>query len=49
MNSFAVFSFENKVGALFKDLFKLTHSKRGEGAKLSLIEVHLDRRRDACP
>ena len=49
MNSFAVPLIENKVGALFKDLFKLTHSKRGESAKLSLIEVHLDRRRDACP
>ena len=48
MNSFAVPLIENKVGALFKDLSKLTHSKGGESAKLSLIEVHLDRRRDAC-
>ena len=44
MNSFAIPLIEKKVGALFKDLSKLTHSKRGEGAKLFLIEVHLDRR-----
>ena len=49
MNSFAVPLIEKNVGALFKDLSKLTHSKGGESAKLSLIEVHLDRRRDACP
>ena len=49
MNSFAVPLIENKVGALFKDFSKLTHSKGGESAKLSLIEVHLDGRRDACP
>ena len=51
MNSFAVPLIEKKVGALFffKDLSKLTHSKGGESAKLSLIEVHLDRRRDVCP
>ena len=49
MNSFAVPLIEKNVGALFKDLSKLTHSKGGESAKkLSLIEVHLDRRRDAC-
>ena len=49
MNSFAVPLIEKNVGALFKDLSKLTHSKGGESAKLSLIEVHLDRRRDVCP
>ena len=49
MNSFAIPLIEKKVGALFKDLSKLTHSKRGEGAKLSLIEVYLDRRGDVCP
>ena len=49
MNSFAVPLIEKKVGALFKDLSKLTHSKEGEGAKLPLIEVHLDRRRNVCP
>ena len=48
MNSFAVPLIEKNVGALFKDLSKLTHSKGGESAKLSLIEVHLDRRRDVC-
>ena len=49
MKSFAVPLIEKKVGALLKDLSKLTHSKGGEGAKLSLIEVHLDKRRDVCP
>ena len=49
MNSFAVPLIEKNVGALFKDLSKLTHSKGGESAKLSLIKVHLDRRRDVCP
>ena len=49
MNSFAVPLIEKKVGALFKDLSKLTHSKGGEGAKLPLIEVHLVKRRDVCP
>ena len=49
MNSFAVPLIEKNVGALFKDLSKLTHSKGGESAKLSLIEVHRDRRRDVCP
>ena len=50
MNSFAVPLIEKKVGALFKDLSKLTHSRGGESAKLSLNEVHhLDRRRDVCP
>jgi len=49
MNSFAVPLIEKKVEALFKDFSKLTHSKGGEGAKLVLIEVHLDRRRDVCP
>ena len=36
MNSFAIPSIEKKVGALFKDLSKLTHSKGREGAKLPL-------------
>ena len=49
MNSFAFPLIEKNVGALFKDLSKLTHSKGRESAKLSLIEVHLDRRGDVCP